>query len=165
MKDLRNAIRQFNAFKGYFFADKKALNYIQQNVQEWNMIDLNRKMNVLTLNRFIPDHQLREIQQLLVVKKVGQAVIEGDFQIFDDLLQDLPDLQSVKFIISKLLCAHKPDLFPIWDERRVLIRNWYEDDPALSYIGLKNKIANYMNQYEINEGNYFYFNKLLWICE
>ena len=165
MKDLQLAMRQFNVFKGYFFADKKALNYLHQNGQEWNVNNLNGKMNVLGLNRLIPDHQLLEVQQLLVDKKVRQAVIEGDFQIFDILLQDLSCLQLVKFIISKLLCAHRPGLFPIWDEQRILIKNWSEENPGISYEGLKQRIDDYMTQHEIKGMNYFYFNKLLWFCE
>ncbi len=165
MRDLRQAMKQFNGFKGYFFADKKALNYLHQNGQDWNVYNLNGKMNVLGLNRLVPDYQLLEVQQLLAHKKVGQAVIEGDFRIFDTLLQDLSDLLSARFIVSKLLCAHKPDLFPIWDEQRILIKNWCEENRGISYAGLKQQIDDYMIQHEIKRMNYFYFNKLLWFCE
>ena len=165
MRDLRQAMRQFNGFKGYFFADKKALNYLHQNGQDWNAYNLNGKMNVLGLNRLVPDYQLLEVQQLLADKKVRQAVIEGDFQIFNFLLQDLSDLHLARFIVSKLLCAHRPDFFPIWDEQRVLIRNWCEENPGISYLGLKQKIDDYMILHEITGMNYFYFNKLLWFCE
>ncbi len=165
MRDLRQAMKQFNGFKGYFFADKKALNYLHQNGQDWNAYNLNGKMNVLGLNRLVPDYQLLEVQQLLANKKVGQAVIEGDFRIFDTLLQDLSCLQQVKFIVSKLLCAHRPDFFPIWDERRILIKSWCDENPGISYVGLKQQIDDFMIQHEIKGINYFYFNKLLWYCE
>ena len=165
MRDLRQAMRHFNAFKGYFFADKKALNYLHQNGQEWNVNNLNGKMNVLGLNRLIPDYQLLKVQQLLADKTVRQAVIEGDFQIFDVLLQDLSDLLSARFIVSKLLCAHRPDLFPIWDEQRILVKNWCEENPGISYTGLKQQIDDFMIQHEIKGMDYFYFNKLLWFWE
>jgi len=165
MRDLRDKMKEFHAFKGYFFSDKRALCYIRQNSDAWDMNSVNSRVGVLGLTRLMPDYLLGKVVQILASNAVQQAVIDGDFKIFDVLHNDLLYLDSIKFIITKFLCAHRPDHFPIWDEKKSQIGAWSQEDENFSYLDLKQRIDNYRVDYDLNDLNYFFFNKLLWYCD
>lgn len=165
MNNIAARVKEFNSVKGYFLSDKKALAYIKLNFETWDVSTLNGKVGVLGLKRLVPDYRYGDFLQSLVDSNIKQAVMDGDFNIFKMLVHDLSYLDEARFIVSTLLCGHRPDHFPIWDERKALINGWQLEKDKFSYQDLKLKI----NEFEASNGiidlNYFFFNKLLWFCE
>ena len=165
MKNIQSGLEKFNSLKGYFLSDKKALAYIKQNVGAWDMDTLNGKIGVLGLRRLVPDYQYNYFLNSMADSDVKNAVRDGDLNIFKILVHDLSYLDRAKFITSTFLCAHAPDHFPIWDERKALISGWQKRENNFSYETLKGKIDLFKEEKRINSLDYFYFNKRLWYCE
>lgn len=165
MRDIRTVLREFDSLRGYFFSDKKALFYLSQNIKLWGINDIRGKVGVLGIHRLIPDQKLRYVLEILAEKEVQQAAIEGDTNFLVRLYHELSFLDEAKFIASKFLCGHRPDHFPIWDIRRVLIREWETKQLNFTYSDLNVKINDYISYHDLNDLDYYYFNKLLWYCE
>lgn len=165
VKDISTKLKEFKTFQGYFLSDKRALDFIKRNVEIWDHNTLAGKLGVLGLGRLIPDLKYGNVLARFLTKDVKQGILEGDLNIFGSLLQDLPYLNQAKFIVSRFLCAHRPDYFPIWDESKCLIAKWHESNADATYEDLKEEIDEFMTQHELIDLDYFYFNKLLWYCE
>ncbi|MDW3212143.1 MAG: hypothetical protein R8N23_19900 [Reichenbachiella sp.] len=165
MESISKRLKEFNSVKGYFLSDKRALNYINTNLGIWDKHTLNGKIGALGINRLVPDHQYGYFLQSIADDDVRQAVMDGDFSIFKILFHELSYLDEAKFIITRFLCAHRPNYFPIWDVRKTLINNWQLENGNLTYLDLKLKIDDFMTENELSGLDYFLFNKLLWYCE
>lgn len=139
--------------------------YVRRNISSWDMDTLNGKMGVLGLRQLVPDYQYNYFLKSMADNDVKNAIMDGDFNIFKILVHDLSYLNCAKFITSTFLCAHAPDHFPIWDERKALISGWQKGKKSFCYVTLKRKIDVFKEENGLNSLDYFYFNKLLWYCE
>ena len=165
MHVLNKQEKEFLAFKSYFFSDRRALSYIQSNFEAWDIVALRGKLGTLGLSHLVPDYKLGLVLQLIKKSDVKQAVFRGDYGYLDQICHELSFLEYSRFIVSKLLSAHRPEHFPVWDTRRVLIREWETNQPDFTYTDLKVKIDDYKNHHGLNGLDYYHFNKLLWYCE
>ena len=165
MKNIQAKIRDYRSFDGYLFSDKRALHYVHQNEANWDVNTLNGKVGVLGLSKLIPDYHHHEVLQTFSTNGVRQAVLDGDFKIFEILREKLLFLKNVNLIVSTFLCAHRPSIFPIWDERRQFIQECEMENVGFTYLALKQKIDSFKIENELDDIDYFKFNKLIWYCE
>ena len=165
MKSIRSWLKTFQSVQGYFIADHRTLRYIQVNRDLWDRASVAAKFGALGLGRCIPDMKLNEVQERFVLEDVKVGISARNLGLFDTLCNDLLYIDEVKYVVSFLLCAHDPDFFPIWDQRRSLVREWEEQGEVNSYDQLKVSVDQCKTANGCNDLNYFMFNKLLWLCE
>ncbi len=164
MRKISNELLKFQSVEGYFKSDQRILKLISLH-NKWNYQELCYVMSGLNITSLIPDNSFHAVVTRFLKDDLRLAISERDLKIFTKLCEDLAHLNEVKFIVSRLLCAYAPDFFPIWNEKRVLIREWNEQLEIQSYTGLKHRFEVFKKENGCEHMNYFQLNKFLWICE
>ncbi|WP_339901016.1 hypothetical protein [uncultured Cyclobacterium sp.] len=165
MKTLNAGLKTFQSIQGYFIADRRTLHFIQLNRCLWDRASVISKIGTLHLTNHIPDTRLNEVQERFLRDDVRTGIEKQTIELFDILCEDLSFIREIKYVVSYLLCAHDPLIFPIWDSRRNQIFQWEARREVTSYNELKEKIDQCRSTNGCEALDYFEFNKLLWLCE
>lgn len=105
-----------------------------------------------------------EILQDLIDNKISQAIQDGRVNDLKFWFTKWHIRNNPSLNVSLLMCPHKPDHFPICDDRKAIISGW-QMERGYSYETLKHKIDIFQTKNRLDSLDYFYFNKLLWYCE